>query len=127
MMPGGMVYATVPAYTSLWSAEDESAGHFRRYSRKRLSERFDNAGFQVTFASYFFGPLPIPIAILRSLPWRLGLRKSPTAATAWSHHGASFSVIRSCAEKLLSFEARAIRERRALPFGSSCLVAARRC
>src|SRR5437660_4662019 len=39
------VYVTVPAYQSLWSVDDDAAGHFRRYRRGTLRAAFAAAGF----------------------------------------------------------------------------------
>ena len=44
--PGGNLILSVPAHQHLFSAEDEMAGHFRRYSRSDLSEKLVAAGFQ---------------------------------------------------------------------------------
>ncbi len=37
MKKGGRLYATVPAYSFLWSEEDIFAGHFRRYALEDIS------------------------------------------------------------------------------------------
>ena len=58
---GGRLYATVPAYQALWSEEDESAGHFRRYTSRSITGSLCSAGFAIEYATYFFRPLPIPI------------------------------------------------------------------
>jgi SAM-dependent methyltransferase len=76
LKPGGRFYCTVPAMGSLWSDEDVSAGHFRRYSRSTLSRALQAAGFEVEFISYFFTWLVAPVFLFRSLPWRLGGRRS---------------------------------------------------
>ena len=55
VQPGGRLYLTVPAYSWLWSGEDELGGHHRRYSRGALVRVVRGAGFGVEFASYFFG------------------------------------------------------------------------
>ena len=45
LQPGGRMYLTVPAYQTLWSNEDSSAGHYRRYSPQTLAETFRKSGF----------------------------------------------------------------------------------
>jgi SAM-dependent methyltransferase len=42
---GGGVIFTVPQHPRLWSAFDEIAGHFRRYTRRELVARLERAGF----------------------------------------------------------------------------------
>jgi SAM-dependent methyltransferase len=47
LVPGGCMLVSVPAHQRLFSAVDASVGHFRRYERDQLRERFLEAGFQV--------------------------------------------------------------------------------
>ena len=47
-----ILYITVPAYSWLWSDEDSSAGHFRRYTIKSLTKKLVSAGFKIEFSSY---------------------------------------------------------------------------
>lgn len=63
--PKGRIFLTVPAYQWLWSGHDESLHHFRRYTRKLLSERVGSAHLRTIRISY---------AILFSLPLILGFR-----------------------------------------------------
>ena len=53
LVPGGMIYLTVPAYQSLWSLEDENGGHFRRYTLKSLEGKLEQSGFSVKYSTYF--------------------------------------------------------------------------
>jgi len=52
--PEVIIFATVPAYSYLWSDEDLYAGHFRRYSLKSLNKLFIDAGFKIEYSSYYF-------------------------------------------------------------------------
>ena len=45
--PGGCMVASVPAHQRRFSTWDEMVGHFRRYERQQLRDRFTEAGFQV--------------------------------------------------------------------------------
>jgi SAM-dependent methyltransferase len=74
--PGGRVVVTVPALQSLWSDEDEVAGHHRRYRRSGLDEFMTSCGFDVMRSVYLFAPLVVPAALLRAVPYRLGRRRS---------------------------------------------------
>ena len=75
MKKGGLLYATVPSYSFLWSAEDVLAGHFRRYSIEEISNVLKSAGFEVQFSSYIFRFIPLPAFLLRALPYKIGLSK----------------------------------------------------
>jgi hypothetical protein len=86
LTPGGRLYLTVPAFQVLWSYEDVHAGHFRRYRCKRIVELLTATGFRVDYSSYMFFPLVLPILISRTLPTRLGLRKSVSDETTQSEH-----------------------------------------
>lgn len=44
--PDGKVLITVPAFKCLWSNEDVSAGHFRRYRDKQLKNVAEKCGFR---------------------------------------------------------------------------------
>jgi hypothetical protein len=123
---GGRVYVAVPAFRALWSAEDTRSGHFRRYTVASLAATFTAAGYEVEYGTYFFWCLPAPVAVLRTIPTLLGLRRAYSPQTVrreyWPHEGTL-----SCAlERLLAAELRRVRQKKAVPIGSSCLVVARR-
>jgi len=126
LRPGGRLYLTVPAYGWLWSAEDVHAGHFRRYTRRLLSDRLRDAGFEVTFSSYLFSFLVPPILLFRAIPTRLGLRRRRIASRTKKEHSAgpgfSQALIRHC----LQGERGRIQRRKALWAGSSCIAVAGR-
>ncbi|WP_265569685.1 class I SAM-dependent methyltransferase [Sphingomicrobium nitratireducens] len=65
LKPGGTVVVTVPAYQWLWSEHDEVNQHFRRYTRRRLIDAANAAGFDVSFASYFNTFLFPAVAVAR--------------------------------------------------------------
>ncbi|MBQ3311496.1 class I SAM-dependent methyltransferase [bacterium] len=50
---GGRFFVIVPQHKILWSKSDEYTGHVRRYSRKELIEKMENAGFKIEFTSSF--------------------------------------------------------------------------
>ena len=74
--PRGVVAVTVPALRSLWSDEDEVAGHHRRYRRKDLDAFMVEHGFSRVSSQYIFACLVVPAAVLRAVPYRLGRRRS---------------------------------------------------
>ena len=70
----GRLYLSVPALTWLWSQADDLAGHKCRYTKRTLTKLLRDCGFEVQNCSYSLTTLIAPMAIFRSLPWRLGYR-----------------------------------------------------
>ena len=52
LVPGGRLALLVPAHQAAYGTLDEALGHFRRYSKKELSEKIQAAGF--TLEKIFF-------------------------------------------------------------------------
>jgi SAM-dependent methyltransferase len=121
LKPGGRLYLTVPAYGWLWSIEDVDAGHYRRYTREALSEKLRENGFEVSFASYFFAPLVLPIFVLRAIPSRLRIRRVSKQSTRETEHNPPAEGL---LHRLLARERRRLGAGRLMPFGSSVIVAA---
>lgn len=71
----GELLITVPALNFLWSAADEHAGHFVRYSRKKLERELNANGFKLKESHYFFSTLVLPLLLLRAIPYRLGIKQ----------------------------------------------------
>lgn len=126
LVPGGRVYLTVPAFQALWSADDDYAGHHRRYSLRGLHHLLEQAGLEVEYASYFFFMLPAPILLLRALPTRLGLRKQEAWETYQQEHQSRSGLVGRVLDDLLSWELSRVSSGKSLPIGGSCLAAARR-
>jgi hypothetical protein len=128
LVAGGMLYLTVPAFQCLWSLEDIDAGHFRRYSLKRMEKKLIQAGFEVAYSTYIFQWLVVPVVLFRVLPYRLGLRgknKNGSEKAQRDHvlkEGLASKMIRN----LLQSEQGMIEAKVRLPFGGSCMVAARK-
>jgi SAM-dependent methyltransferase len=53
LRPGGRAVVLVPAFQELFGSLDRELGHIRRYTRRSLSQRMSDAGFQVERAFYF--------------------------------------------------------------------------
>ena len=124
----GLIYITVPAYSLLWSKEDVDAGHFRRYSISQIVSLVERAGFKVNFATYIFFFLPLPIAVLRSIPYALGFSKKTKINDEQlaNNHQVRHSFFSNFLDFLLRFEIRLIRRNCRIPFGGSCLIVARK-
>ena len=69
---GTKIYISVPALKSLWSSEDEYAGHFRRYNRNDVKRILDNTNLKFIYSSYFFSYYFPFVWLLRVLPDKLG-------------------------------------------------------
>ena len=120
------LYITVPAYSFLWSSEDIHAGHYRRYTRKSISKRLEEAGFEIEFSSYIFRFLPVPILLLRTLPNKLGFGKSGHSPDNTAHdHATRESHATKIVDHLLRSEIRNLESGAAMSFGGSCLIVAR--
>ena len=99
LKPGGKLFATVPAYASLWSGHDVALMHHRRYHTGELQRKVREAGFTLHKVSYamtilcpvvwayrkisrFFGNkpaaslVPVPSLINRSLTSLLNMENA---------------------------------------------------
>jgi SAM-dependent methyltransferase len=125
--PGGHLYATVPAHAALWSDEDVRAGHFRRYASAEFAERVREAGFDVIFSTLFFRPLPLAIFLMRTLPYRIGLKRNATVLEdAARDHGARGGALVALLQRALKPEVRNIKRGKRSSFGASILLVGRR-
>ena len=124
----GRLYLTVPALHGLWSAEDDEAGHYRRYTCKSLGRTLEQAGFKLDYLTYFFTFLPFPIFLLRSLPYRFG-RSRPAPSVAQrnrAEHAAPKGPLNLTLQALMDRELVNIRSGSKMVIGSSCLAAAKK-
>jgi hypothetical protein len=60
-------FATVPAFTSLWSGHDEFLGHRRRYTRSSLSAVLEAKGFSVNRTYYLYASIFPVVYLVRRL------------------------------------------------------------
>ena len=125
--PGGMLYITVPAYNFLWSHEDAEGGHFRRYSVVSMEKKLLETGLKPVYGTYIFEFLPIPIFLLRTLPYRLGIVQSGSACNeAKRDHSQKQGLLGAIMARSFDSEIKSIRAGKSVGFGGSCLVAARK-
>lgn len=121
--PGGRLYITVPAFRFLWSKEDDEAGHFKRYTTKSMREILNEIGFYVEYATYIFSILPIPIFLFRSLPLKLGLVKhAKNSDKHKEEHSQRMGMTGKLLEKTWDMKLKRIKNKKKIPFGSSCLI-----
>jgi len=126
LVPSGRLYISVPAHRWLWSSADDYAGHYRRYSRRSLSTALTDSGFEVEYVSYIFRALPLPILMLRTLPWRLGLSSKDTGGSIKRQLVNKGTFVDKLTNLLLSGEVRNIAKRSRMRFGASLLAVAKR-
>jgi 2-polyprenyl-3-methyl-5-hydroxy-6-metoxy-1,4-benzoquinol methylase len=123
----GRLYATVPAYSLLWSREDIMAGHHRRYALGQITELISAAGFSIDFSTYIFRFLPVPTLLMRTIPYRLGLsREQTTNPNAPRDHVVGQGVVSRMLDYFLQAEVRCLEQKKPMPFGGSCLLVASR-
>lgn len=123
LRPKARLYISAPSHQWLWSHEDEEAGHFRRYTLGGLDRLASRSGLKMEYATYFFWPLPLPIALFRCLPYRLssifgGSIRRRSIEQDHASDGASAQMLL----RLLRFEVDRVAQGKRIPFGASCLA-----
>ncbi len=68
LVPGGGLLLTVPQHPALWSASDERAHHFRRYTAGGLVAAIERAGFSIVMTTSFVSLLLPAMFVARR--WR---------------------------------------------------------
>jgi len=123
LRPGGLLLASVPAYEWAWTEHDVHAGHYRRYTRGRLVDAVEGAGFSVLRATYAFAAV-FPMFAAERLLRRVRDRGKPPSPVKPPLPQVAPALDRMLTG-LCAAETRVLR-RRNLPFGSSVLLAAER-
>jgi SAM-dependent methyltransferase len=118
LQPGGRLLMSVPAYAWAWSDHDEQAGHYRRYTRKRLVRAIEGSGLVVDRATYGFGGV-FPFFVAERLKRRIS-KPAPVSEKQLPRVSAGMDRVLM---GLTRAEAKVLR-RRDLPFGSSVFLAA---
>lgn len=119
LAPGGLMYASVPAYGFLWSGHDDALMHKRRYIAREVRDLVQNAGLNVVHLTYTVTLLLPPVALIRLLQ-RVGPRRPPRADVQPTGPG-----LNRLLQTLLDWEGR-MSLRRPLPLGVSVFVVARK-
>ena len=121
LAPGGLLLATVPAYSFLWSSHDIALEHRRRYTRRRLRGVLERAGFEVELCSYMMSAI-LPAAVAVRLAERLRPGTRPPAESGYLPLP---SFLNSLLTHLVGLDGYLVRWVN-LPFGLSVLALARR-
>lgn len=113
LRPGGILLATVPAFSCLWSKHDEENHHFRRYTLPEITRLLAEAGFTDVRATYW-NMLLFPVAfVLRLLGRGGGSALTPSRPVNWM------------LTQVLKFESLAVPYV-TLPFGVSVVIVGRK-
>ena len=125
----GILVLTVPAFNCLWSSEDDSAGHFRRYRINDLKVMVEDSGFKILFCSYFFLFLFLPILFVRVLMENIGLLKKRDERTREEQNNINKTqfknkkgIIRLILKSFERLECFILNKGFSLPFGSSIVI-----
>jgi SAM-dependent methyltransferase len=113
----GKVILAVPSFNFLWADEDNHAGHFRRYTKKGITETLNSNGFQIEYVSYFFSFLLIPILLIRTIPYKLKIRVTDKLKNG--HMKSNWLIDFFCKIEQILFS-----RRKFIPFGSSLFIIA---
>ncbi|MEX1247385.1 MAG: class I SAM-dependent methyltransferase [Anaerolineales bacterium] len=120
---GGGVIITVPQHKFLWSVLDQVSHHKRRYSRKGIVEKLEEAGFQPIYISSFV-TLLFPIMLLSRIFRRKAdsgvydLRSSPEYKIG--------AFLDKALGGIMRFERWMMRKGARFGFGGSLLVVAKK-
>jgi SAM-dependent methyltransferase len=130
LKPRGVLLLTVPAHQSLWSYFDEVAHHCRRYEALELRRKLSECGYEIEYLSQFMASVyPLIWLIRRASFLRRGRPNSGPTERDRERVLQEVRIV-PIVNGLLNFalmqEARLIKSRLVLPFGSSLIVAARR-
>ena len=118
LKPGGGAILTVPQHPWLWSEQDESACHVRRYKRRELTDKLRAAGFGILFSSSFVSLL---------LPMLAASRRRKRKPVGSADLGREFNppaIINSALYHVLRLESLLIRAGVRFPVGGTRLVVA---
>ncbi|MBD2178715.1 class I SAM-dependent methyltransferase [Pseudanabaena sp. FACHB-1998] len=114
----GQILITVPAYQFLWSAHDEIHNHKRRYTKSQIGKLLQQAGYEISFISYF-NTFLFPLIFLARSMGKLSRR----------HHASDVSLpsalVNQSLYQIFSWEKNLIPSI-SFPFGVSILCLARK-
>lgn len=120
LKPQAGLVITVPQHQFLWNFRDEHGGHQRRYSRKDLVQKVQQAGFEVINVTSFMSLL-----VFMTLLYSRRLPKNPEEYTAPQYNISQLS--NKILYTIFNLEYQFIHHLRlSLPFGTSLLLVARK-
>jgi SAM-dependent methyltransferase len=126
MISGGTIIITVPAFQHLTTSIDKEIGHFRRYTTKSMASKLTNAGFIIRQRSYFFSLLYLPFIFFRVLPEKFGFIANKKTGRRNREHLSNNQWLNKLAKKILQWECSCISSNIKIPFGTSCILVAKK-
>lgn len=121
LIPGGLLFLTVPAYPALWSFSDVSAKHFRRYNFKMLHSLI-NDRFLICYATHMFAVLTLPTVLFRVLPYKLMPQKENRFLSIESEHGIRKGFLSDLVVRALKAELKKVKAGKKVKMGTSILM-----
>lgn len=121
LKPNGTLIITVPQHRWLWSGYDDYACHVRRYERRDLHAKVEDAGFSIMRSTSFVSSL-LPAMMAARLVSKGKLSKDYTAGDDLKMNPALNSLFK----QFLLGELAAVRSGINLPVGGSRLLVARK-
>lgn len=92
-----------------------------------MQEVLKKAGFEITYSSYLFSLLPLPIFLSRSLPSRLGMHKNSNDLDKYKNeHTVKSGFMDKVLNKIWDKEIQNIKLGKKTAFGSSCFIVAKK-
>lgn len=117
---GGNALFTVPAYPFLWSEHDVVNHHKRRYILPQFYDLLKQAGFEITFISYYNTLLFLPIVAVRMLKKLMKIKDVPDETMPrWAFVNTLLGAVFASERHILS-------RGKALPFGVSIIAVCRK-
>jgi SAM-dependent methyltransferase len=125
LVPGGILYLTVPAYQFLWSQDDIHAGHFRRYSLAQIKEILLKSGFKISYSTYIFVFLPFFVFFFRTLRFYLKLNNNSCDDNTRhkKDHSYRLGIVGKLLNFFMNFELNRIESKNSIFLGGSCMLA----
>lgn len=120
LVPGGLLYATVPAHRSLWSSHDIALMHQRRYSHSEFTHLLRASGLSIVHHSYTVSALLPTVWAVRTIRRKLRPHAPPKADV-----GPVPAPLNAALRHGLKVE-NALALRRRIPFGVSLFAVASR-
>ncbi|HRF59481.1 MAG TPA: methyltransferase domain-containing protein [Fimbriimonadaceae bacterium] len=119
LRPGGHLVLSVPAFRFLWGPHDVALMHFRRYTKREMRRRLEDAGFKVERISYsVFFLFPALVMTRLAAKLRRGDAKVQIAPVPnWTNR---------LFIKLQEAEAKWIQRTGGFPWGSSVVAVAKK-
>ncbi len=115
---GGKTLIFVPAFMWLWGVQDDVSNHRIRYTKKQITERLENAGFEIERATYANWTFFAPILAGRTLMKVTGIKPE-------SENNVNISALNGVFGKLFGAE-RLWLKNFDFPFGVSIVIVAKK-